>query len=421
MTLGVALRHRMLAILIGIILPGRAENWPGFRGPGGQGVSAEAVVAPRWDATSKLAWKTAIPGEGWSSPVVWEGRVFVTTATEDGRQCHVLALDAATGRIEWDVGVFTQATGRKENRNSYATPTPVTDGRRVYAVFGDGSFAALDWTGQVVWTNRTYPHYSQHGLGSSPILHGNALIMARDGSSQGPDKAVGWQRPWEEAFIVALDAETGHERWKARRGPSRIGHATPIVIGQGPEEQLICNAGDVVQGFDPETGARIWTARSEGEGVVPSVVVGDGLVFSASGFGNPTIRAWRTGGRGDVTSTHLVWEQSKGVPMIASMLYAAPHLFSVTTAGQAACLEAATGKVLWLERIGAGHSASPVLAGGRVWFCSDKGELTVVKGSAQFEVVARHALNEAVQASMAVSGGRLYVRTERHLHAVGAR
>jgi len=216
------------AFLISIAVAS-AENWPQFRGPTGQGISTETGLPLRWTATENVAWKTAIPGKSWSSPIVWGDRVFVTTATEEGVSCRVLSLDRKSGSVLWNKEVFQQVPRRKEGRNSYATPTPATDGARVYACFGDGSFAALNFAGEVVWTNRDYPFYSQHGLATSPILQRGLLIMSRDGSSEGEDKGLGWQKPWDQSFILALDAQTGQEIWKTRRGWSRISHGTPAL------------------------------------------------------------------------------------------------------------------------------------------------------------------------------------------------
>jgi outer membrane protein assembly factor BamB len=280
----------------------RAENWPRFRGPTGQGLSAESGLPLVWSATENVAWRTAIPGESWSSPIVWGDRVFVTTATSDGESCRVLALERETGAIVWNTEAFRQATGRKEDRNTFATPTPATDGERVYACFADGSFAALDFAGAVLWTSREHPFYGQHGLASSPLVHRGLLIMARDGSSGGADKALGWQKPWEEAYVLVLDTRTGKERWRGKRGLSRISHGAPAVwTATDGREEVVSEAGDVVQGFDAASGERVWTSEVIGEGKVPSVVIGDGLVFTAGGWGGrESIKAFRLGGKGDL-------------------------------------------------------------------------------------------------------------------------
>ncbi|HAB16730.1 MAG TPA: PQQ-binding-like beta-propeller repeat protein [Verrucomicrobiota bacterium] len=400
-----------------------AENWPQFRGPDGQGHSTETAVPLRWSATENVAWKTELPGESWSSPIIWSDRVFVTTATDNGESCHVLALDLQDGRILWDKEVFKQVPRRKEGRNTYATPTPATDGELVYACFGDGSFAALNFAGGVVWTNREYKFYGQHGLGTSPILHAGLLIMARDGSSEGADKSLGWQKPWDQSYVLALDARTGRERWKAKRGQSRISHGAPAIwTAPDGRTQVVSEAGDVVQGFDVQTGERLWTSEVMGEGKVPSTVVGDALVFTAGGWGGKeSIQAFRLGERGELNESNLVWVQKKGMPKVPSLLFLRPHLFAITDGGIASCLRADTGEMVWQERVGGNFSASPVSAAGRVYFLGDNGETTIIEAGPEFKVVAKNALGEKAQASPAVSQGRVFIRTERHLFCLGAK
>ena len=398
----------------------QAENWPQFRGPTGQGTSTETGLPIRWTATENVGWRTAIPGQSWSSPIVWGDRVFVTTATDGGVGCRVLALDRTTGAVLWNKEVFQQMLGRKEGRNTYATPTPATDGVRVYACFGDGSFAALNFGGEVVWTNRGYPFYSEHGLGTSPVLHRGLLIMTRDGSSEGEDKGLGWHRPWDQAFILALDAQTGRERWKARRGWSRIAHGVPAFWEQDGQVQMVSEAGDVVQGFDAQTGERLWSDEVIGEGKVPSTVIGQELVFTAGGWdGKETIKAFRLGGKGDLKETRLVWQQKKGMPKVPSMLYVKPHLFAITENGLASCLQAATGEIVWQEHLGGNFSASPVFADGRIYFLGDNGETTVIEAGPAFRVLAKNPLGEKVHASMAIAQGGCFIRTEKHLLRIG--
>jgi len=398
-----------------------AQNWPQFRGPNGQGHSSETGLPLKWSGSENIAWKTELPGESWSSPIVWGDRVFVTTANEGGVSCRVIAIDRKTGKILWNKEVFNQAIRRKEGRNSYATPTPATDGKLVYACFGDGSFAALDFAGRIVWVNRDYPFYSQHGLGTALLLHDGLLIMARDGSSDGEDKKIGWQIPWDKSYVLALDASTGKERWKANRGFSRISHGTPAIwISPGGRAQVISEAGDVLQGFDLKSGERMWTSEVIGEGKVPSVVFGDGLAFTAGGWGGKeSIKAFRLGGAGDLKETNLVWEQKKGMPKVPSMIYVSPYLFAITDGGVATCMNAKTGELLWQQRIGGNFSASPVTAEGRIYFVGDNGETTIIKAGPEFEVLARNPLDEAVQASPAISQTQIFIRTERRLIAIG--
>jgi outer membrane protein assembly factor BamB len=407
--------------LLAASLAACGQEWPGFRGPTGQGASAEKGLPTRWGATDNVAWKADVPGEGWSSPVVWGDRVFVTAATDGGQSCHVLALSRLDGKALWDVEVFRQKALRKEKKNSYATPTAVTDGVYVYAVFNGGGIAALTLEGRPAWVNLDMKYYSQHGLGGSPILYKDTLIMSFDGSSDGPDKALGWQKPWGQSFLLALDKKTGKERWRGRRGLSRIAHTTPVVVTAGGRDELISSAGDVIQGFDPATGTRRWSVRAEGEGVVPSPASGDGLVFAASGFGNPRLRAVKLASDGDDATRTVAWEAKGNVPMIPSPLYVKPHLFVVTEGGIALCLEAATGEVRWQERLGGSFSASPVYADGHVYFLSEQGDTTVVMAGAEFVKVARNSLKEPCQASMAVSRGQLFIRTDRHVYCIGAK
>jgi len=397
-----------------------AEDWPQFRGPTGQGLSTETGLPIRWSAESGVVWRTPIPGKGWSSPIVVGERVFVTTATEEGRSFRLLCLDRASGELIFDREVFQQSLESPIRQdNSHATPTPVGDGRHTYVVAFDGSLAAVARDGSIAWTNRDYPYYSEHGLAVSPRLFGELLVMQFDGSSRGEDRKLGFQKPWNESFIVALDRSTGALRWRALRGLSRMGHVTPNLVREGDREVLVSAAGDVIQGFDLATGERLWTARSQGEGVVPSIVVGDGLVYAASGFEAPTIRAVRPGGRGDVTASHIAWEQTRAVPMAPSFLYVAPHLFTINESGLAQCLDAGTGEVLGRARIGGKHSASPVYAEGRIYFVSEAGETTVVEATPEMKVVATNTIPEQTKASLAVSGGRIFLRTEAALYCLG--
>jgi len=415
-------RHIWLGLLAGLmpLATGlHAENWPRFRGPTGQGVSTETDLPLEWDAAKNVAWKTPIPGDGWSSPIVWDDRVYVTTATDNGESCHILALDRGTGRIVWDREVFRQELKRKENKNSFATPTPCTDGERIYACFADGSFAAVNLAGEVVWTNRDYPFYSKHGLGESPIVYRHLVIMPRDGSSPGPDIKVGWKEPWDQAFVVALDAATGQEVWKASRGMSRVSHMTPIVLSVDGRDQLISPAGDRIQGFDPLTGTLLWSAYSQGEGVTPSPVAANGLLYTSSGFEKPTVRTVNlAGARGDVTDTHIQWEQLKGTPTQSSLIYVEPLLYAVSDNGVLSCYDGQAGDVVWQDRLGGTFCASPVYADGRLYFLSEQGETTVVRPGREFTVLAKNVIDERCQASLAVSSGRLFLRTERHVYCI---
>jgi outer membrane protein assembly factor BamB len=398
-----------------------AENWPGFRGPTRQGISQEKDVPTEWSRSANILWRTPVPGNGWSSPIVSDDRVFITTAMEEGASFRLVCLDRRTGKILWNKEVLQQEPGHKSPQNSYASSTPVTDGQRIYVLAFDGSSAAVSMEGDVVWTNRDFYYYSEHGLAVSPILYQDLLIAPFDGSSSGPDKALGWQKPWDQAIIIALDKKTGKVRWKARRGSSRIAHVMPQILSQDGQDQLVSSAGDVVQGFDLKTGERLWTVASTGEGVVPSIVIGDGLIFTTSGFGRPTIRAIRTGGKGDVTQSHIAWESGDDVPMVPSMLYVKPYLFLITEGGVAKCLVAATGEVFWRNRLEGRYSASPICADGKIYFLSEQGRTTIVEAGREFKVVAQNELQEKCCASPAISQKHIFIRSEDALYCIGNR
>ena len=396
-----------------------AENWPRFRGPTGQGHCSESNLPTKWSPTENIAWETPIPGQGWSSPIVWDNKIFLTTATDGGISCRILCLDAKTGQILFNKEVFQQQLKRKENKNSFATPTPCTDGQLVYAAFGDGSIAAVDFSGQIAWTYREFKYYSQHGLGNSPILFNDTLIMSYDPSNETGDKQIGWKIPWDKALLLALDKKTGLVKWQGRRGKSRIAHTTPSIITIDGKLQMISAAGDAIQAHDPATGQLIWTVYAQGEGVVPSPVFGDGLVFAASGFEKSTIRAVRPDGTADVTKTHIAWEQTANVPMMSSFIFANHLLFTTKENGLAQCLDPKTGKPLWQQRLDGTYSPSPVFADGKLYFLSEQGLTTIIEPSAQFKLLAKNAIDETCQASLAISNNRLLLRSEKNLFCIG--
>jgi outer membrane protein assembly factor BamB len=407
------------------------ENWPGFRGPTGQGLSAEKNLPLHWNAASNVAWKAEVPGQGWSSPVVWGTRVFLTATTEDGSRCQVLCFDRDTGKVLWNRQVLQQLPLRKENKNSYATPTPVTDGNQVYAVFGSGAIVAVKFDGSVVWTNNEVQFYSRHGLGASPILHEEILIMPFDGSNRvqeagkwpnnSNEERLGWQIPWDKSEIAAIDRRTGRRVWTARRGQSRIAHVTPIVYREKGQDRLLSIAGDAVQGFDLKTGERLWSIYCQGEGVTPSPVLAGPLIVASSGFEKTTLRGIRPGGRGDLTASNIVWEQKKGVPTQSSLVYAQPYVYAVTDGGIATCYKAESGEMVWQERVGGNYSASPVFADGHIYFLNEAGETTVIAAGPEFRVVTRNPLGETCQASMAVSAQRLFIRSDKSLFCIAQR
>ena len=400
------------------------DNWSRFRGPNGQGVSNATDLPVSWSTDENIAWKIDVPGEGWSSPIVWNDHIFLTTTTENGKNCHVIAVDRKTGKILWNKIVFTQEPEQiRHDLNTYATPTPVTDGIHVFAVFSGGSFVALDFDGNIQWINSDLNYYSQHGLGVSPILYSDLLILAVNPSNREEPKRLGWQLPWDKSYVLALDKNTGKERWRGMRGMSRIAHATPVVMQVNGKDQIISPAGDVIQGFDPTDGKLIWTVANSGEPCVPSPVIGDGLVYSSTSSNAP-ILAVRPDGQGDCTATHIVWEKRSNTPMMSSYLYVKPYLYTASDNGTFNCLDATTGEVYWDMRLRTGAlNPSPIYADGKIYVLSEQGTTTVLKPSANpkepAEIIATNTLDELCRASIAVAGKQLIIRTAEKLWCIG--
>jgi len=394
------------------------EQWSRFRGPNGQGISQATGLPTKWSATDNITWQTPIPGEGWSSPVIWNDHIFLTTATDSGKECRLIAVDRKSGAILWNKMVFTQEPQRKHGRNSHATPTPVTDGHRVYALFGSGGFVAADFDGNITWTKTDIPFSSQHGMGTSPILYGDLLITSINPTA-GDD---GFQIPWDKAYLLALDKNTKEERWRGTRGMSRIGHSVPVVIQVNGKDQLLSMTGDVIQGFDPATGEQIWTVSHSGEPAVPTPAIGGGLIYTSFRMTTP-ILAIKPDGKGDCTDTHVVWTQDRNSPMTASLLYVEPCLYTATESGTFSAFEAATGKFLWQQRLEGRIDSSPIYADGKIYVTTHTGTTTVFKPNTDPaqppEVIASNHLDATVQATIAIAGKQLFIRTDKELLCIG--
>lgn len=406
---------RILSVLL-LAAPLCAEDWPRFRGPAGNGISTEKNLPLKWSETENIAWKTPIEGNGWSSPTIVGDRIFLTACRDKDVKCHVLCIDRRSGKILWDKHVFDQKPYGMRPKNSHATPTAVCDGERVYAVFGEGGIAALTVAGEVVWTKTDIGFASLHGLGASPVLVDGLFIMPYDGSShkeRGGDGVAGFQRAWDKGYVLALDAKTGKEAWRTPRGPSRLAHCTPLLIEHAGKRMLITPGGDVVQALDPKTGKEIWNFRVPGEGVTPSPVYADGMLFCFSGFPDRTLR------RLDPATGKEVWQQKKYPTNIPTVTAWKGHLYSIGTAGQYCVLEMETGKIVAEERFGGEFSASPLMADGRIYLLSESGETLVLAAKPEIEILARNPLKETAQASPTASDGKLYIRTKGHLWCVG--
>lgn len=395
-----------------------AENWPQFRGPTGQGISTETDLPLKWGPDENIAWKIEVPGQGSSSPMIYGDKLFLSTATDEGRSRRLICYDKNTGDEIWNVEVFNREPKHKQPNNTYASPTPITDGEWIYVGFNDGSFAALDFDGEVQWTRTDFDFYSEHGLGAAPRLYKNLLIMPFDGSSS-EDRPVGWQSPWDQSYIAAMDKKTGETVWKTYRKQSRLAHVTPNIFSDENGDVLVSSAGDAFEGYNPETGELLWRVDMFGEGVTPSVVIGDELVYANSGFPNHIIHAVKPGGSGNVSETHEIWRDERFGPNIASMLIVDGLLYSVADGGMVVCRDAMTGERIYQERITPGaYWASPVYADGHIYFLSKTGVSDVIKAGREFELVATNTVDEPCVASIAISDGLLYIRSDKHLFCI---
>jgi outer membrane protein assembly factor BamB len=410
------LHHACLMFLAGLLVgclsfpsPAGAENWPGWRGPRGDGTSLEKNVPTQWDAAN-VVWKTAVPGAGHASPIVWGERVFTVTALPEKLDRVLLCFDRATGKILWQQTVVHGPLEKIHSENSYASGTPATDGRRIYVAFrveNDIVVAAHDPAeGGQFWLVRPGTHVGEWGFSNEPVLFGDKVIV--DGDSKG------------DSFLIALSRDDGRTLWRVDRTRRGISYSAPLIREMVGRMQLIQCGDRCVASFDPDTGRPLWTVDGPSEEFVATPFYSEkaGLVFVSSSWPQRHLLAIKPDGRGNVTRTHVAWRDNKGAPYIPSLIVAGDFLLSVNSAGVAFCYEAATGKVLWQERLGR-HHASPVLIGGLVFFINDDGQVNVIKPGTKFERVASYELGEPCYASPAISDGQVFLRGFKHLFCIG--
>jgi outer membrane protein assembly factor BamB len=392
----------------------QAADWPEFRGPTGQGLASDTGLPVSLDPAHDFTWRQSIPGKGWSSPIVCGDWVFLTTAVaseNDGtgeQSLRALCLSAATGAALWDVEVFARQGGAGIHmKNSFASPTPITDGQRLYVHFGPDGTAALDLDGHLIWANREIRYDPRHGAGGSPIFAGPLLVFNCDGA--------------DDPQVVALRRDTGEVQWRAPRPATesqRFSFATPLEIEVGGHKQVVSPASHVVCGYDPETGSEIWRVWYPNKwSIIPRPVYAHGLVFVCTGYEGPAeLLAIRPDGQGDVTETHVTWRTDENVSHSPSPLVVGDELFMISDNGIASCRDARTGRLHWRQRLGGNHSVSPLCADGKIYFASEQGQCTVIEASRVYRELARCDFGEPTLASFAVADGALFVRTESQLY-----
>ncbi|MBI1371804.1 MAG: PQQ-binding-like beta-propeller repeat protein [Phycisphaera sp.] len=402
-----------------MIVSGAASGaeWTQFRGPNADGHADAAKGLPlKWSPTENIVWKQAIPGQGWSSPVILAERIYLTTAVshdDGGYSLDVVCLYVKTGEPVWQTEVFREGgdAPKIHKKNSHASPTPIVANGRIYAHFGHQGSACLDLEGKVIWTNDSFRYAPVHGNGGSPALVGDKLIFSCDAA--------------KDPFVLALNKNTGKEVWRTKRdtSPKRaFSFCTPLVIEVGGKTQVVLPGSDAVFAYDPDTGKAIWRVDYPGGySVVPRPIYGHGLVYVCTGFDRPQLLAIRPDGKGDVTNSHVAWKATKGVPHTPSLLLVGDELYMVADGGIATCMDAKTGDVHWTERLGGNYSASPLFADGHIYFLSESGEAVVIEPGKTFKVLARNDLNERALASYAVGDGALFIRTAEHLWRVQAK
>jgi outer membrane protein assembly factor BamB len=381
------------------------QYWTRWRGPSGQGVVSGAGYPDTWSATENVRWKTPVPGRGNSSPIVWRDQIFLTTALDDGRLA-VLAFKRSDGARQWET-VVPARTGRSHQKNGHASATAATDGTRLYASFGS-VILALTFDGTIVWRQDLGTIANYHGPAGSPLLYKDRLIVYQDQS--------------QASFIAAFDTATGRQVWRTARNAS-VGWGTPIAIRLGTRDEIIVNSQGQVQSYDPAHGTQLWSCGGSSFEVIPTPVVGFGMVFCSSGRAGPTL-AIRPGGTGDVTGSHLSWSSPRGSPFVPSPILYGEQLYMVNDmASIVTAMEATTGRALWQGRLGVatreGFSASPVAVDGKVFFTNDDGDTFVLRAGPRFELMHVNRMGERILASPALVDGRWFIRTDRHLVAIG--
>ena len=442
------MRLRWLSIFLPFLclsaLP--AEDWPQWRGPSSNGVSSESELPEKWSATEHIAWKAALAGLGASSPIIWGDKVFVTSQTgtvpvQTGMKPQLARDDqdlaskenpiggrnmksAAQGEeVSLVVEAFNRADGKRlwkysaiatgefpefNEKHNLATPTPVTDGNLVYALFGNGQLVAIALDGTPVWTRHLGKEYSPFlvswGHGGSPILYKDMLIVLCDHT--------------QKSYLLALDKSTGKERWKSDRGSGRVSHSTPFVAAGPKGDELIINSSERIDAYNPLNGELLWYTGSKRQTPIPTPVFHNGVIYLIRGYRNSDYMAIRPGGQGDITSTNILWRVPSGASYVPSILYYDGLVYVTSEVGIVTCTDAETGKQVWRQRLGGIFFASPVAGDHKIYWASETGETFVLKAGKEPVILSQNNLDERLIASPAISNGRLFLRSDGTLFCI---
>jgi outer membrane protein assembly factor BamB len=402
--------------LVFLVSSSQAADWASFRGPSGDGVSTAIKLPLKWSATENVDWKTPLTGQGWSSPVLRDGVLYITNAVAENAEApktsyklNTVAIDSKSGKILWTTNVFEQPIGSAtiHSKNSHASPTPIVTGTHVYVHFGHIGTACLTIKGDVVWKTLPSKYAPVHGNGGTPILHDEKLYFSVDGKVK--------------TLVICLDAATGDTIWEFDRQSAasrKFSFTTPVIIEVDGKHQLISPASDVVQAIDPQTGKLIWQVKYDGYSLIPKPVYHQGLLYVCTGYNTPWLYCIDPTGKGDVTDSHVRWNIQRQIPHTPSLILDDGKIFMISDRGIGTCLNATTGETIWQERIGGNYSASPILNNGNIYFTSELGDTTIVKAAEQYQVVAKNSLGQATLASFAVAEGVIYIRTDSHLYRI---
>ncbi len=389
-----------------------AEDWNQFRGATGNGKTL-AELPLEFSESDGVAWKVPLPGKAWSSPVIWKKQIWVTNALPDGHKLWALCFDLETGKKTHDILVFDVAEPQFcIAKNSYASPTPVIEEGRIFVSFGAHGNACIDTaTGKTIWERRDLQCNHHRAPASSPIPYGDLYILHFDG--------------FDKQYVVALDKKTGKTRWTHQRafdfrtdnGDRKKAYGTPAVITHKGLTQLIAPAAVATESLDPLTGKLLWTVYTGGMNASARPLYGHGLVFITNGMGR--MSAVRPEGKGELPEKNVAWASRRGVPKKSSLVLDGKLLFMVSDLGVASCVDAETGKAHWTERLGGNYAASPILAGGRIYFFNEDGDIPVIEAGKKFKLLARNKLADGFMASPAISGSSLILRTKSNLYRIG--